>query len=250
LLMNWKKWLKLLGFFILAALVFFWLRSDFWAVEKITCRLDDQDCPVDLWSKTSELSLGKNLIFFSRGDFEKNIQKNFPQIGQVKVKKGIFKNLSFSFFSQKAVAAIAVQLPINKEATSSGNQEFSLSGVFYWLGQDGAILEKTDKIGGLPLVLVETDPNLNVGQRFEQGPSVIIPLLMNLKLHVIDFKIIRIISLREIEIWLEGQTLVLFNGEKDLESQLDSLQLILSRSKIEGKSIKKIDLRFSKPVII
>lgn len=234
----------------MAALVFFWLRSDFWAVGKITCRLDDQDCPADLWSKTNELSLGDNLIFFSKKDFEKNIQKNFPHIGQVKIKKGIFKDLSFSFFSQKAVAALAIQLPIDKEATPSGDQEFSLSGVFYWLGQDGTILEKTDKIEGLPLVLIEKDPNLNVGQRFEQGSSIIIPLLMDLKLHVIDFKIIRIISLREIEVWLQGQTLVLFNGEKDLGSQLDSLQLILSRSKIEGKSIKKIDLRFSKPVII
>lgn len=248
--MNWKKWLKLLSFFLLVALVFFWLRSDFWAVEKITCRLDDHDCPADLWSKTNEFSLGNNLIFFSRNDFEKNIQKNFPHIGQVKIKKGIFKDLSFSFFSRKAVAALAIQLPIDKEATSSGDQEFSLSGVFYWLGQDGTILEKTDKAEGLPLILIEKDPNLNVGQRFEQGSSIIIPLLMDLKLHVIDFKIIRIISLREIEVWLQGQTLVLFNGEKDLGSQLDSLQLILSRSKIEGKSIKKIDLRFSKPVII
>jgi hypothetical protein len=248
--MNWKKWFKLLSFFLLVALVFFGLRSDFWAVEKISCRLDDQDCPADLWRKTTELSLGKNLIFFSQKSFEKNIQNNFPGIGQIKIKKGIFKDLSFSFSSQKAVAALAIELPLNKEATPSGQQEFLLSGNFYWLGQDGTVLEKTDKADGLPLILIEKDPNLNVGQSFEQqGSAVMIPLLMGLKLHVIDFKVIRIVSSREIEVWLQGQTLVLFNGEKDLENQLDSLQLILSRSKIEGKSIKKIDLRFDKPVI-
>ena len=247
--MNWKKWFKLLGFFLLLALAFFWARSDFWAIEKITCRLDDQDCPPDLLAKTTELSLGKNLIFFPKQSFEQNIQNNFPQTGEIKIKKGFFKNISFFIASQKAVAALAVQLPLSNEATSSG-QEFSLSGVFYWLTQDGTVLGKTDHADDLPLVLIEKDPNLNVGQVFQQEEStVIMPLLMGLKLHVIDFKLIRIVSLREIEIWLQGQILVLFNGEKDLESQLDSLQLILSRAKIEGKSIKKIDLRFDKPVI-
>jgi len=68
-------------------------------------------------------------------------------------------------------------------------------------------------------------------------------------MHLIESKVIRLISPREIEVWLEDEVLILFNGEKDVGVQLDSLQLILSRAKIEGKTIKKIDLRFDKPVI-
>ena len=249
--MNWKRWLKLLTFFLLSALLLFWLRSDFWAVEKISCQIDGQSCPADLWQQTTELSLGKNLIFFPNQSVTKKIKEHFPQISEVKIKKNIFKTLSFSFFSQKAVAALAVELPLAKEATESGKQEFSLSGVFYLLGQDGTVLEKKDKADGLPLILIDKDPNLNVGQSFAQeGSSTIMPLLLGLKMHVIDFKIIRLVSRQEIEVWLNGGALILLNGERDISSQLDSLQLILSRAKIEGKSIKKIDLRFDKPVII
>lgn len=40
-----------------------------------------------------------------------------------------------------------------------------------------------------------------------------------------------------------------FSLEKNLESQLASLQFILWRSKIEGEYPTKVDLRFDKPVI-
>lgn len=41
----------------------------------------------------------------------------------------------------------------------------------------------------------------------------------------------------------------LFNPDKDISIQINSLQTILTRSRIEKKSIKKIDLRFSKIAI-
>jgi len=40
-----------------------------------------------------------------------------------------------------------------------------------------------------------------------------------------------------------------FSLEKDLIFQVNSLQVILKRAKIEGKVFEKIDLRFGKPVI-
>jgi len=57
---------------------------------------------------------------------------------------------------------------------------------------------------------------------------------------------------------LNNHTLVAtFSGEltcfldlkRDISSQLASLQFILWRSKIEGKKLKSIDLRFDKPVV-
>lgn len=43
---------------------------------------------------------------------------------------------------------------------------------------------------------------------------------------------------------------VIFSREKDLKTQVSSLQLILSRLTMEGKQFKKLDLRFDKPVIV
>jgi len=52
-----------------------------------------------------------------------------------------------------------------------------------------------------------------------------------------------------IEVLLKNKVQVFFTGQKEIGLQLDSLQLIFNRAKIEGKEIKKIDLRFDKPVI-
>ena len=242
--MRWKKWLKLLIFLSLAILVFFWLRSDFWAVKRINCQLDNQDCPADLWNKLNTFSLQKNLIFFPSGNLKKEISEAFPQTGDLKIKKRIFNSLFFEIHSKKPMAALAVEVSLDSE------EEFLLSGLFYWLDEDGIVLEKTDKDGNLPLVLIKNDPDLAVGQVFEYGEKqTLMSLLIGLKMSLIEARVIRLTSPREIEVWLDKDLLVLFNSEKNIDLQLDSLQLILSRSKIEGKTIKKIDLRFDKPVI-
>ena len=46
----------------------------------------------------------------------------------------------------------------------------------------------------------------------------------------------------------DGGEVVLDKG-KNIDEQLDSLQLILSQLKIEGKTLKRLDFRFEKPII-
>lgn len=43
---------------------------------------------------------------------------------------------------------------------------------------------------------------------------------------------------------------VLFSLHKDFATQVDSLQIILSRLKMEGKKIKKIDFRYDRPTVV
>ncbi len=43
---------------------------------------------------------------------------------------------------------------------------------------------------------------------------------------------------------------VIFSQNKDIEKQISSLQLILSRLTIEGKRFKSLDFRFDKPVLV
>lgn len=42
---------------------------------------------------------------------------------------------------------------------------------------------------------------------------------------------------------------VIIDRNRDINSQLSSLQLILSKLKIEGKALKRLDFRFEKPII-
>lgn len=50
-------------------------------------------------------------------------------------------------------------------------------------------------------------------------------------------------------ITLKDKSQIFIAIEKDIKSQLASLQLILSRLTMEGKGFKELDLRFDKPVI-
>lgn len=54
---------------------------------------------------------------------------------------------------------------------------------------------------------------------------------------------------REILASLSGDTQVIFKSE-GIAQQVSSLQIMLSRFKIEGRIPKKIDLRFEKPIVV
>lgn len=195
--------------------------------------MDNQDCPIELFNKTVEISLRKNLIFFPKKLAIEEIKKFYPQINEIKIKKIIFNSLAFELSSRKIMAALAIE-----------------DNYFYLIDKDGVVLEKTDKQANWPLIIIQKNPNLDIGQRFNQdGIEKIMEIISGLKINLVEFNVVHLISSQEIEVWLKNEILVLFNGEKEIKSQLDSLQLIFSRAKIEGKEIKKIDLRFNKPVI-
>lgn len=238
--MNWKKLLKILSFLLFLGLIGFWLRSDFWQVEKVDCQFNQLNCNAEIDNKISELSLRKNLIFFPSRMVINKIKQDFPQVETVKIKKRYPHKILFELTSRKPVAALAIEL-----------FPFSLTGVYYLVDQEGIMVKKMEENPNLPLVLVKNDPQLQAGDKINQEEILkTIEILIGMKFHLLEPKITRVISLREIEIWLENEVLVLFNGEKDIDIQLDSLQFIYTRSKIEGKQIKKIDLRFDKPVVL
>jgi hypothetical protein len=54
----------------------------------------------------------------------------------------------------------------------------------------------------------------------------------------------------QITVILPGGTTILFPRGGDLKFQVASLQFIISRSKIDGRLLKKVDLRFEKPVVV
>lgn len=49
---------------------------------------------------------------------------------------------------------------------------------------------------------------------------------------------------------IKGEGAVIVSTEKNIDSQLSSLQLTLTQLKIEGRRFKSLDFRFDKPVIV
>jgi len=51
-------------------------------------------------------------------------------------------------------------------------------------------------------------------------------------------------------ITLKDGAIIIFSAQKNINSQISSLQVILSRLTMEGRLFRQLDLRFDKPVIL
>ena len=253
LLMNWKKLFKILIFILFLAFLFLWLRSGFWKVKEVKCQFNQLNCNQEIEKKLEELSVGENVLFFPSTKIIKKIKENYPQISLVKIKKQIPQRIFFEMTSRKPVVAFSNELFSENEADSSDLEEpqFVSSGDYYLVDDQGMVIQKIEEKQNFPLILLKKDFQLNIGQQISQ-PEILkaIEIVSGMRLRLLEPKVALPLSLREIKVWLEGGLLTNFNGEKDIQVQLDSLQFIYSRSKIEGKKIKKIDLRFEKPVVV
>lgn len=94
----------------------------------------------------------------------------------------------------------------------------------------------------------------------EKNPKPISPLSKNqissnvliekkLKEKNISFKSIETSKDLSTSIKLKDDQEVIIDPNKNIDQQLSSLQLILSQLKIEGKSFKRLDFRYQKPII-
>ena len=65
----------------------------------------------------------------------------------------------------------------------------------------------------------------------------------------INFSSVKIASDSSYLVTLQDGSQVILNQNKNLQNQISSLQLILSRLTIEGKRFKSLDFRYDKPVV-
>jgi len=122
---------------------------------------------------------------------------------------------------------------------------------FYLLDEKACILGITEDNGGLPVLNSDwSSLGLKEGDFFPQE-KVKKTLALIRKLGLLELKV-------KETIWQDqGLEIILFDSpartffslEKDLDFQVNSLQLILKRARIESKVFEKIDLRFGKPII-
>src|SRR3989344_6125520 len=118
-----------------------------------------------------------------------------------------------------------------------------------YITENGFVLEGQNQ-GNLPTIFFDKEPELRPGEKIEDD-SVLYSLSLISQIGKTDFVTtsIRILNPAMISVYNRESQAVIFTSEKDTNSQVDSLQLILSESKIDPSKIENIDLRFAKPVI-
>ena len=115
------------------------------------------------------------------------------------------------------------------------------------LDKDGVVLEFVEN-SSLPTITVQEQIlGLSIGQKLENKfTNAAMVFYLTYKTQGIKGSVLAQKTLR---FELSDGPVVLYSLDKDPQTSVGALQLILSRSRIEGKLPKIIDLQYSKPVV-
>ena len=172
---------------------------------------------------------GKNIFTVSSKQAQETIANIYKCAKNVTVQK-------------KYPSTLVVTVDVDRPLVKVGDKNI-------YITENGFVLEGQNQ-GNLPTIFFDKEPELRPGGKIEDD-TVLYSLSLISQIGKTDFVAtsIRILNPAMISVYNRESQAVIFTSEKDTSSQVDSLQLILSESKIDPSKIEKIDLRFAKPVI-
>ena len=212
---------------IMPVIVFVLFYLPFFKVQKIDIS-QNQDC-LKTQDVFDALQNSKNLFFISKRKLEDTLKSKYSCIGTLEVKK---------IFPSKLQVNIVLKEPVVK-----------IEGTSLMITDDGQVVEGTlakDK----PILFLPSEVKVVLGQKISQQ-AIIFAVGITSKLLKSDFLPVnvRITGHDDVAIYNQQGQLAIFSSKKDKEEQVDSLQQVISKAKIDSAKIAKIDLRFDKPVI-
>lgn len=221
---------KILLWLIIPLIMILVLRTSFVAVKNIDCKTQYGPCS-EFDNKALDILLGKNLFFLSAEKIKKELLRN-PTTEDVSVQK-VFPN---------KVEIIVKQRKPNIVIAQEGFEE---RGVFV-VNREGVILEFA-KNSPLPtLVITQRDEDWAVGAKVND--KVIQASNILTLLHQAQRANRAKLENNYIVVNIEESN-VYFPLDKEADVLVGALQLLMSRSRIEGRLPKVVDLRYSNPVL-
>ena len=190
----------------------------------------DQACLNDSSQLDKFNVFGKNIFLFNSQNLAKDLKMEFACIDTVNIQKVLPSKLNFDVVTKQPVARIE---GTNLAAT-----------------KDGLLIQAPQK-SQIPTIFLSYDQNVQVASKIVDE-KVLFALQVAASLLKSDFvpQNIRILDLGDVAVYGNYNIVAIFSSSKDVDVQLDSLQSVLARSKIDAAKIAKIDLRFDNPVII
>ncbi len=147
---------------------------------------------------------------------------------------------------RQGVAVVIVRSSLASEATMSAGLEH-----FLLVDEEGLIINKVATFSALPQIWFSgEESSLTSETAFKpliKKAATIVKRLTDYQIEVNRLVIGNDYSLTGV---IDGEIQVLFSDTVDVLDQLTSLQAVLRQSKIEGKKLAKVDLRFSKPHVV
>jgi len=172
---------------------------------------------------------GKNIFAVSSKREEEKITNSYKCVKNVTVQK-------------KYPSTLKITVEVDRPVLKVGDKNI-------YLTENGFVLEGQGQ-QNLPTVFFDKEPEFTIGEKIDDD-NIRYALDLILQIEKTDFVAtsIRVLNPFVISVYNRENQAAIFTTEKDVKIQVDSLQLILSESKIDPSKITKIDLRFEKPTI-
>ncbi len=222
--------LVLLGVGLLVGGFYLVFKSDFFIIKKVNCQVKDKTSVADekRWCEQAKRSaIGQRIFLLKEQAIAGEIRKKFLPVGDVVFKKK---------YSQTVVVQISERKPIAKISRPGGLE--------FLVDKEGVIYSEVQpEWQGLKTVVLELGSELALGQTIDAN-IVLLILLEEPWVSSVKFA-----GQTGIEVKGDEELTIFFSREKDLAGQIRSLQTVLQKYKIEGKSLKQVDLRYEQPVV-
>ncbi|MCL5095109.1 MAG: FtsQ-type POTRA domain-containing protein [Patescibacteria group bacterium] len=223
-----RKILFLLIFLSLViALSFFLLKSEVFLIKNVIVTTDYNVKANPEIIKILEKTQKQNFFLLKPEEIAGKIKTQDLKIEEVKISRE---------FPGKLFVKIQTRLALAAVKTQDG---------YFFIDKEGLIFEHGKESGAIPTLNLGLQ-NPKVGSRIDGKEEIVFKILAFLK-----GKEEIVFITKEADYYFlqltEGLS-VLFPGKDETQEKLDSLQMMLTRFKIEGKRPIKIDLRFAKPV--
>ena len=228
-----KKIVYIILFCAISGFIIFIFASGFFNVKFIICQKDEFLCSNEEENLFSS-AIGENIFFVNSKKLIDSAKLNNIGLSAIQINKKIPNKIYVNLKSRKAIALL-----------TDGSDNYLIDKDYFIFAKSG------DNAYNLPIIGLQANSSFVVGTFADEKAKKAIHLAKVLKTFFIPFS--KIISENNGSLVMQGGGFqAIFSDKKDFETQVISLQLILRSSKMKesGQSrLKKIDLRFDKPVL-
>lgn len=219
-----------LGLLLIGMLFLFLTRASFFKIKKLSCFVNNAPCDTLVYTKAASVILGKNFFLTSEVQLRTDLGNIFYSLNEIEVEKD-FSKVMVRFSKGEPVAAIEYE---GKYILADGN---------------GFLIKESDNSSGLFLIVASGFPGLEIKDKIETK-EILKALEFSLEAKKSNVELLKAEILKgQVKLFLRDGVVVLTSIEKSASRQIDSLQLILAKSKMDKDRPFEIDLRYENPII-
>lgn len=238
-----------MGLLIIILAILVW-RFGIFSVKDFEVKTENINCVDENQIKNSVSIKGQNFFFIDKNKIENNLKKKFICIKSAEISKSFPGKLTLKLFGRQTVAALinlktneaSVSALLDNVATPSAQEAKGVYGV----DEENIIFTKDIDQAALPKIYTGST-SISLGKSDDSMKDA---LKIFEKIKTFGESVDKGWKKDEdFIVYLTNSTKIVFRLNSSLDIQLASLQLILSKAKIDSKEVEFIDLRFDKPVV-